>query len=167
LDEPTTDRAIDHLDMAPTTPALLNRMAQLQLQMHGHPATQFASLKARLAANVQRASLLGESRQINLLAGFAKMSAGDCLCNGAFHPYNIMGPLGCEVLIDWLAVSRGEPAADVCRSYMLLRHAAPEMTSAYFDAYSHIGGASRSAILNWLPFVAAVRLAEGVPEVTI
>jgi hypothetical protein len=82
-----------------------------------------------------------------------------------FHPYNIMGPLGREILIDWIAASRGEPAADVCRSYVLLRHAVPEMASPYVDAYSYVGGISRAAILDRLPFVAAARLAEGVPEV--
>ena len=146
-------------------PALLNRMAQLQLQVHNRPATQFACLKARLATNIQRASILGELRQSNLLAGLAKMPDGDRLCHGDFHPYNIMGPHGREVLIDWLDASRGEPAADVCRSYVLLRPAAPEMASAYLDAYAQVGGKSRVAILDWLPFVAAARLAEGVPEV--
>ena len=75
------------------------------------------------------------------------------------------GPFGREVLIDWIDASRGEPAADVCRSYVLLRPAAPEMASAYLDAYAQVGGESRAAILDWLPFVAAARLAEGVPEV--
>ena len=148
-----------------TLPALVNRMAQLQLQVHNRPATQFASLKVRLAANIQRASILGESRQTSLLAGLAKMPDGDCLCHGDFHPHNIMGSLGREVLIDWLDASQGESAADVCRSYVLLRPVAPEMASAYVDAYAQVSGKSRSAILDWLPFVAAARLAEGVPEV--
>jgi hypothetical protein len=39
------------------------------------------------------------------------------------------------------------------------------MASAYVDAYSEVSGIGREAILNWLPFVAAARLAEGVPEV--
>jgi hypothetical protein len=42
---------------------------------------------------------------------------------------------------------------------------APEMASAYVDAYAQVSGKSRAAILDWLPFVAAARLAEGVPEV--
>lgn len=50
------------------SPALLNRLARLQLQVHSRPATQFANLKARLAANVQQASILSESRQVRLRA---------------------------------------------------------------------------------------------------
>jgi len=146
-------------------PARLNRMARLQLQVHGHQATQFASLKARLAANIRQTPMLREARRSILLAELATMPDGDCLCHGDFHPHNIMGPLGHEVLIDWLDASRGESAADVCRTYVLLRPAAPEVATAYVDAYSQISGQSRDAILSWLPFVAAARLAEGVPEV--
>jgi hypothetical protein len=39
------------------------------------------------------------------------------------------------------------------------------MASAYIDVYSQVSGKSRAVILSWLPFVAAARLAEGVPEV--
>jgi aminoglycoside phosphotransferase (APT) family kinase protein len=92
------------------------------------------------------------------------MPEGDRLCHGDFHPYNIMGPPEREVLIDWPNASQGDPAADVCRTYVLLRSVSSELASAYVDAYSQVSGESRDKILNWLPFVAAARLAEGVPE---
>ena len=123
-----------------TLPARLNRMARLQLQVHSHKATHFASLKARLAINIRRAPMLSELRRSTLLAELAEMPDGDCLCHGDFHPHNILGPPGREVLIDWLDASRGEPAADVCRSYVLFRPVAPEMASAYVDAYSQVSG---------------------------
>jgi len=147
-----------------TLPARLNRMARLQLQVHSHQAAQFASLKARLAVNIRQTPILSEARRSTLLAELAAMPDGDCLCHGDFHPDNIMGLPGHEVLIDWLDASRGEPAADVCRSYVLLRPVAPEVASAYVDAYSQVSGKSRDEILSWLPFVAGARLAEGVPE---
>lgn len=153
------------MTQAGTMPARLSRMAQLQLQIHNNPATHFASLKTRLAANIRQAPVLSAPRRSALLAELAAMPDGDRLCHGDFHPYNIMGPIGCEAVIDRLDASRGEPAADVCRSYILIRPAASEMASAYVDAYAHVSGETRDAILNWLPFVAAARLAEGVPEV--
>jgi aminoglycoside phosphotransferase (APT) family kinase protein len=145
--------------------ACLNRMAQLQVQVRSHPATRLASLKVRLAANIRQASALGERRQGSLLAGLATMPDGDRLCHGDFHPYNIMGPPGHEVLIDWVDATSGDPAADACRSYALLRPVLPEAASAYLDAYAEASGESRDAILKWLPFVAAARLVEGVPEI--
>jgi aminoglycoside phosphotransferase (APT) family kinase protein len=145
--------------------AQLTRMARLQFQVHSHAATQFAHLKMRLATSIQQASMLSEQRRRTLLTGLTAMPEDDRLCHGDFHPYNIMGPLGCEVLIDWPNATQGDPIADVCRTYVLLRSVSPELASAYVDAYSQVSGESRDAILNWLPFVAAARLAEGVPEV--
>ena len=160
---PTLAEAMKH--QAGTLPTQLDRMARLQLQVHSHAATQFASLKMRLAANIHQASMLSELRRKTLLAGLVAMPEGDRLCHGDFHPYNIMGPLGREVLIDWPNASQGDPTADVCRTYVLLRSVSSELASAYIDTYSQASGASRDAILNWLPFVAAARLVEGVPEV--
>lgn len=145
-------------------PDLLNRIAWLHLQVHGHPATQFASLKTRLAINIRQAPMLPEARRRTLLAALATMPDGDRLCHGDFHPHNIMGPVDAPTIIDWLDASRGDPAADVCRSYVLIRPVAPDVAAAYIDAYAHVSGESRDAILNWLPFIAAARLAEAVPE---
>jgi aminoglycoside phosphotransferase (APT) family kinase protein len=139
-------------------------MALLQLRVHSHPGTQLASLKARLAANIRQATMLGEMRQNDLLDRLAARPEGDRLCHGDFHPWNILGPLGREVLVDWLDASRGDPAADVCRSYVLISPSSPELASAYVDAYAELSGGSRDRILAWLPFVAAARLAEGVPN---
>jgi hypothetical protein len=66
--------------------------------------------------------------------------------------------------VDWLDARSGDPAADVCRSYVLIKHSAPELAAAYVDAYAAAGGKSGEIILSWLPFVAAARLAEGVPN---
>ena len=69
------------------------------------------------------------------------------------------------VVVDWLDASRGNPASDVCRSYVLMkRHAAPELASAYLDLYAAVGDIAHGEVLAWLPFVAAARLAEGVPQ---
>jgi aminoglycoside phosphotransferase (APT) family kinase protein len=145
--------------------AWLSRMVELQVQVHSHPATQFVSLKRRLAANIGRAPVLSEQRRSTLLAELAAMADGERLCHGDFHPDNIMGPLGHAVIIDWMDASCGEPAADVCRSYVLIRHHDVALALAYVDAYSELSGTSRDAILSWLPFVAAARLVEGLPEV--
>lgn len=145
-------------------PAYLKEMAVLQTRVHSHPGTQLAGLKARLAADIGRATVLGETRQHLLLKNLGGMPDGACLCHGDFHPLNILGPPGDEILIDWLDASRGDSAADVCRSFVLIRHVAPEIATAYVDAYVEASGENRERIERWLPFVAAARLAEGVPD---
>jgi aminoglycoside phosphotransferase (APT) family kinase protein len=146
------------------TPAYVQEMALLQRRIHSQPGTQFASLKARLAANIRRTTMLGEARQRRLLDRLSELPEGGQLCHGDFHPWNILGPPGRALVVDWLDACSGDPAADVCRSYVLIRPSAPELASAYVEAYAAAGGESRDRILGWLPFVAAARLAEGVPD---
>ena len=66
------------------------------------------------------------------------------------------------MVVDWLDACQGNPAADVCRSHLLLRATLtwPATTSA---AYAAITGCPEDAIFAWTPFVAAARLAEGFP----
>jgi aminoglycoside phosphotransferase (APT) family kinase protein len=146
------------------TPVHLQAMARLQLRVHSQPGTLLASLKARLAANIQKAGMLPETQRDGLLNRLAEAPEGDRLCHGDFHPWNIMGPPGRENLVDWLDACRGDPAADVCRSYVLMRPAAPELAAAYVGAYGQFSRETKERIFGWLPFVAAARLAEGVPS---
>jgi Ser/Thr protein kinase RdoA (MazF antagonist) len=145
-------------------PTYLNKMALLQQRVHGQQAIQFASLKVRLAANIRQAGILCEKQRSGLLGRLAGMPDGDHLCHGDFHPLNILGPPGHEILVDWLDATRGDPAADVCRSYVLMAPVVPAIAAAYIDAYVSMSDVSRERIEQWLPFVAAARLAENAPN---
>ena len=48
--------------------------------------------------------------------------------------------------------------------FLLLKLHAEDIAEPYLDAYSNINDMPRASILNWLPYVAAVRLAEDVPD---
>ncbi|MGK9168567.1 aminoglycoside phosphotransferase family protein [Inquilinus limosus] len=141
----------------------LQRMVRLQMDIHSHPGTHLGSLKIRLAANIGRAGTLGEPLKRRLLDRLAALPEGDRLCHGDFRPWNILGPPGREVVVDWLDACAGNPAADVCRSWALIRPVAPDLAAAYVEAYAAAAGESRDRIFAWLPVVAA-RLAEGVPD---
>jgi aminoglycoside phosphotransferase (APT) family kinase protein len=142
----------------------LTEMGLLQFRVHGHPGTHFASLKARLAANIRQANGLDGATRNRLLAKLQALPEGERLCHGDFHPFNILGPPSRPTLIDWLDASSGAPAADVCRSYILIGHSEPEIASTYVEAYIEVSGETRANIFEWLPIVAAARLAEDVPK---
>jgi aminoglycoside phosphotransferase (APT) family kinase protein len=144
----------------------LDAMAALQLRIHAEAGTGLPGVKARLSANIGRAAVLGTSRRRRLLDGLAACADGDRLCHGDFHPWNILGPTGGATVVDWLDAGSGPPAADVCRSYVLMTRPAPALASAYVDRYARASGVDRQEILAWLPFVAAARLAEQVPDET-
>ena len=145
-------------------PDYLKAMARLHSRVHDHPGTELGSLKARIASNIRRATILGEARQDALLEQLGSMPEGERLCHGDFHPLNILGQPGSEILVDWPDAMRGDPAADVCRSFVLIRHVAPEVAAAYVETYAGVSGEGVEKICRWLPFVAAARLAEGVPD---
>ena len=146
-------------------PEILAGMVALHRRIHAAPGAQLANLKRKLAAGIGRAEgMLGAARTRRLLDGLAARPDGDRLCHGDFHPLNIMGTVGNAVIVDWLDASCGDPVADVCRTYVLMRPHAPKEVSAYVDAYCAAAGISRDAVLAWLPFVAASRLSEGVAE---
>lgn len=142
----------------------LETIARLQARVHDHLAHQFGSLKSRLATNINRTEFLEEPRKEILLSRLAAMPEGERLCHGDFHPINVLGDASRPVIIDWPDACQGDPAADVCRSYLLLKFHAEEIADLYLDAYCRIRDRMPEKILGWLPLVAAARLAENVPD---
>jgi hypothetical protein len=133
------------------TSTYLTEMALLQFRVHGHPGTHFASLKARLAADIRRADGLDRTTQNRLLAKMQALPEGERLCHSDFHPFNILGPPSRPTLIDWLDASSGTPAADVCRSYILIGHSEPEIASTYVEAYIEVRGETARIYSNGFP----------------
>jgi aminoglycoside phosphotransferase (APT) family kinase protein len=148
-------------DAAPI-PQDLEILARLHTRIHAHPANQFRSLKVWLATSITRTTLLDEPRKRILLNGLRDMPDGDRLCHGDFHPLNVLGEASQPIVIDWPDACRGDPAGDVCRSYLILKLHADELAEPYLDAYCRVAGVPRNAILDWLVYVAAARLAEEV-----
>jgi len=113
----------------------------------------------------------------DLLGRLAGLPRGDRLCHGDFHPGNVLLSDGGAVIIDWIAATRGSPAADVARTILLFRghidnSDGPEDARAamwrFHDAYLArslaAGGLTWSAVEPWLPVLAGVRISENVPE---
>jgi aminoglycoside phosphotransferase (APT) family kinase protein len=144
-------------------PRYLDSMVRLQMRIHALAAVHFAGLKVTLAARIAATRLPDARRKQALLDGIADMPDGDRLCHGDFHPLNILGEPSQPVIIDWLDARRGDPAADVCRSYLLLKLHAGAIAVPYLDMYCQASGLAPQNVLGWLPFVAAAKLAEEVP----
>jgi aminoglycoside phosphotransferase (APT) family kinase protein len=145
-------------------PRYLEQMAVLHQSVHCHEAISLGGLRQRLAANIQAAPGLPVKNRNHLLTRLREMPDGNRLCHGDFHPWNILGDMRNPVVIDWLDTTRGDPLADVCRSYVLMRPSAPELALSYVETYCAMAGGASQDVLRWLPFVAAARLAENVPH---
>lgn len=139
-------------------------MLRLHRMIHAQPGDGLPGLKARLRAKVAEAGVLAACARQRLLDLLDELPDGDRICHGDFHPFNIMATPGATMVIDWLDATRGPPAADVCRSYLLLSSQVGDFATGYVDAYAGASGLAADEIMRWLPVLAAARLAENVPD---
>jgi len=144
-------------------PQRLQILVGLHARIHAHVVDQFSSLKGWLTTRITRTTLLDEPQRQILLNSLREMPDGDYLCHGDFHPRNVLGEVSQPMVIDWPNACCGDPAADVCRSYLILKLHAYEVAEPYLDAYCQVARIRRQTILDWLPYIAAARLAEDVP----
>lgn len=148
-------------------PAALEAMVELHLAIHAREEVRLSPLKPRLADRITSVPLLDARLRESLLADLARLPGGQRLCHGDFHPFNIIGPPGTAMIVDWPDATSGPPAADVCRSYILMLHGAgPDLANAYLQLYLARSPLTAPEIDAWLPITAAARLAENVPEET-
>jgi hypothetical protein len=147
--------------------AVLEVMVELHRRMHEQVAPPgLPPLKERLVRNISGARYVDEPTRRRLLDSMPALPDGDRLCHGDFHPYNILGTGTKARIVDWLDASVADPAADVCRTYVLIGAVNTDLAQAYVDAYVAATGMDRMAVYAWLPVVAAARLAEKVPKET-
>jgi aminoglycoside phosphotransferase (APT) family kinase protein len=137
---------------------LLAAAAELHRRIHACLAPPMARLVDRLERDIRSADAIDDIRRARLLRDLRRMPDGDRLCHGDFHPFNVIGSPENAVVVDWLDARRGPPAADLCRSWLLMHLYDPALARDYLAAY----GLGTGAIGPWLPFIAAARLAEGV-----
>jgi hypothetical protein len=150
--------------MSGNQPLDAEAMVQLHAAIHSCSGNGLMSLKERLSANIVKAKGPDESLKTSLLRKLSTLPDGDRICHGDFHPLNIVGKGAAALVVDWLDACRGPPAADVCRTYLLLRKKSPEAAQQYVRTYAAVRGVYADDIMVWLPLVAAARLAENVPE---
>jgi len=157
------------------------RMATLHADLHGNPAAGLPGLRQRLRAKIDGVGELAQETKAAILAALDGLLDGDALCHGDFHPGNVILTSTGPVIIDWFDAARGDPAADVARTVLLLQHAVvaglwdPRAVSvvnslrsafgaAYLEHYVRLRPLAREPIGAWMLPVAAARLSEDVPD---
>jgi Ser/Thr protein kinase RdoA (MazF antagonist) len=147
-------------------PRMLDVLAGLQAKIHAAPGAGLPAFAARLHAAFDRAPALEEPLRRGLHDALGTRPAGDRICHGDFHPFNVVGPFAAPIVIDWPDATCGPPAADACRTLLLLELAMPSIARPYLEAYCAAAGMLREEVVQWMPLLAAARLAEGIPEET-
>jgi aminoglycoside phosphotransferase (APT) family kinase protein len=115
------------------------------------------------------------------LARLAALPDGRNLCHWDFHPANLLQGTQGPVVIDWTFSLRGDSAADVARTRLILGVGAPPpgasvlvrrfdalarrtIAQLYLAAYSRQGPLDLGLVGRWEPLVALARLTGGIPQ---
>ncbi|MBL8063659.1 MAG: phosphotransferase [Anaerolineales bacterium] len=132
----------------------------------------------RLQSKIRDANALPVLVKASLLRSLEEMPDGDRVCHGDFHPANVLLSESDSTIIDWIDASRGNPAADVARTSIILLGALankqirnPLMRifirffhRTYLREYTRLHGLDEFEYRRWLPIVAGARLSENIPE---
>lgn len=155
------------------------RTAELQAEMHANSTCpNIPSQRYRLEYKLKNAEILPQTLKEAALAELARLSDGESICHGDFHPGNILITRKGAMIIDWIDASIGNPLADVARSSIIALGAAGSskviaphlrlLLLFFHHVYLHHYFSQRSAgqqeYQRWLPVVAAARLSENIRE---
>jgi hypothetical protein len=144
---------------------LASRFVALQLECNATTVGGLPDLVPRLAAEIE-ASVPDAALRAELLSLLAAQDdGGRGVCHFDFHPSNVLiGPDG-WVVIDWLTVAAGPPAADLARTLVLWGQRSTGPRERFLHAVRREGldrrGLDDGALDAWVRVTAAARVAEG------
>ena len=159
----------------------IKKFAQIHVQMHECEFTGFKTQKAFLEWDIQRGKNLSGDQKKKILVVLDQLPDGNNLCHRDYHPDNLFYTEEGLIVIDWMTATQGDPAADVARTYFILKHASPvvELTKIekikvklfqsitsriYLKNYLKQSKLSRKDIQQWELVTIASRIAEDIPQ---
>lgn len=160
--------------------AYSKQLAAVHTRIHGVTAELKEDIKSKLTANIGAAAELSEREKKAIVAYLQTLPNGKTLCHFDFHPGNVMIKSNGFFVIDWMTAGGGEAAADVARTYLLLRYgellyasffvkliahiAERRIGKIYLHEYEKLTGMTDGEIKKWLLPIAAARLIEWIPK---
>jgi tRNA A-37 threonylcarbamoyl transferase component Bud32 len=119
VDGPTmTGYVEDHPDLAVEC---AGRMADLHAEIHRREVSDIVELRQILVWAIDRADALAPDTRKVVLGVLDRLPGGSALCHGDFHPHNIIMAASGPAAIDWAMGARGNPLADISRTWLISR----------------------------------------------
>lgn len=156
-------------------------LAELHANIHTHLAPGLPSQKERLSKRIDTIPFLSTEVKEKILSYLRSLKTKNVLCHGDFHPDNILLHPQRPIVIDWISATGGNPAADVARTVVILRHSQPNkplsifkklplsllrniLCTLYVHHYEKLTKLSEKEWRKWELPIAAARLYENRPE---
>lgn len=156
-------------------------IANAHLEIHKMSGPLLPDVREHLRADIHKVQSFTVSEGEALMAQIDKLPTGNTICHMDFHPANIFYNEKTTTTIDWITGSRSTPAADVARTYLLLKYGGLDLNGPnWLVGLEHLGRAimlrsylhyylKKSSITFedvriWLKPIAAARMSEDIDE---
>ena len=145
--------------------AYIDRMVDLQLEMHGKKAPNLNKLKDKMNRKISETTLDATTRY-ELHTRLEGMPKHKKVCHGDFNPSNIIiTPDDKAYILDWSHATQGNAAADAARTYLLFRlHGDEKAAEYYLKSFCKKSDTAMQYVQKWLPIVAASQSVKGKAE---
>ncbi len=160
-------------------PSLARQFAHLHCRMHAIETPSRPSFRDKLEAQIRKVATLGAAKKDRIIAHMDGLPAPrTVLCHGDYHPENVIVSGRGLVIIDWATARSGCAAADCARTALLtalgsISHLNPSSRRVvalvrgtfqriYCWHYSRTMALDKNDMDQWMPVVAAARLAEEI-----
>ena len=161
-------------------PSVARRCGRLHAELHAVTGPgELLPLKDRVERALRDSPAVPGALRDSALRTLESLPDGDRLCHGDFHPANVLQAGDRAVVIDWTTAARGDPVADVARSWVLLefsplppgasaaqralaRAGRGLLLSGYMRAYARAAPLDANRLAAWTRVRSIERLAEEI-----
>lgn len=155
------------------TEEYVQKMVDFQVDFQKKTNPLLIKLYDKMSRQIDGLETIDSSVKYDLHTRLACMKKHHKLCHGDYCPDNIIvnadknGKIKDITAIDWVHATQGNASADIANTFLLLKLQYGEKSNIpdmYIDKFCEATGTKKSYVNEWLPIVAAARLAKKKPE---